>query len=106
MPLDDYLMPAEQIKFQSSESVRYGEKPYRVIVTDRRLILYARRGRLFKEDDVISQKLDELEALKFSEQGVLVRKGLLRIQTAKTEMRLLGPLPQIKALYQQMMQFL
>jgi len=42
MPLDDYLLPNENIRFQSDFDIEYGEKKYEVILTDMRLILFAR----------------------------------------------------------------
>ncbi len=80
-------------------------KKYHVILTDRRLLLYAQRGVLIKNDDVISQKLDELQGIKYSEEGIIDRKGKIRIE-GKTRMDLEGSAKEMKALYQQMMQFL
>ncbi len=99
-------MPGEQVRFHSSRAVRYGDRSYRVILSDRRILLYARRGTLFKNDDVVTQKLDELQGVKYSEQGLIDKKGVIRVQSFKTEMDLSGPAGEIKALYQQMMQFM
>lgn len=105
MPIEDYLMPSEQVKFQSSFGVHYGKKVYQVIVTDRRILLYAKRGMIFKSDDVVTQKLDELQGIKYQEQGIINKRGIMKIQSAKTEMDLWGSASEVKALYQQMMQF-
>ncbi|HXW37419.1 MAG TPA: hypothetical protein VEJ36_05920, partial [Nitrososphaerales archaeon] len=83
-----------------------GNKPYQVILTDRRILLYARRGALFKSDDIVTQKFEELQGVKYSEQGVISKKGTIKIQTLKTEMDLWGSAQEVKALYQQMMQFM
>jgi hypothetical protein len=80
-------------------------KKYHVILTDRRLLLYAQRGVLFKNDDVVTQRLDELQGIKYSEEGIIDRKGTIRIE-GKTRMELEGSAKEMKALYQQMMQFL
>jgi hypothetical protein len=85
--------------------VRYGAKKYHVILTDRRLLLYAQRGVLFKNDDVITQKLDELQGIKYSEEGIIDKRGTIGIE-GKTRMELKGSAKEMKALYQQMMQFL
>lgn len=105
MPLNDYLMPGEQTRFHSTGRVRFGVKHYHVILTDRRLLLYAQRGILVKNDEVISQRLEELQGIKFSEQGIIDRKGIIRIE-GKTRMDLEGSAKEMKALYLQMMQFL
>jgi hypothetical protein len=104
--MEDFLMPGEQVKFHSSRKVRYGNKQYQVILSDRRILLYAQRGALFKSDDIVTQKLDELQGVKYSEQGIIDKRGTIRVQTFKTEMDLSGPAGDIKALYQQMMQFM
>jgi hypothetical protein len=106
MTLRDYLMPGEEIKFRSSRPVHYGAKSYHVILSDRRILLFAERGVLFKNDDVVTQKLEELQGVKYSEQGIIGKKGIIRVETFKTEMDLSGPAEEIKMLYQQMMQFM
>jgi hypothetical protein len=105
MPLEDYLSPGEQIKFQSSRAVRYGNSPYHVVITDRRILLYARRGLMFKNDEVVTQRTDELQGIKYSEQGILGKRGIIQIE-GKTRMDLWGPAAEIKTIYQQMMQFM
>ena len=105
MPLHDYLMPGEQTRFHSTGGVRYGAKRYHVILTDKRLLLYAQRGLFFKNDDVVSQKLEELQGIKYSEEGIIEKRGTIRIE-GKTQMNLEGSAREMKALYQQMMQFL
>jgi hypothetical protein len=106
LTLRDFLMPGEEIRFHSSRRVRFGNKAYQVILSDRRMLLYAERGTLFKNDDVVSQRLDDLQGVKYTEQGIIDRRGTIHIQTFKTEMALSGPAGEIKTLYQQMMQFM
>jgi hypothetical protein len=98
-------MPGEQTRFHSTGGVRYGAKRYHVILTDRRLLLYAQRGVLFKNDDIITQRLDELQGIKYNERGIIDKRGTIRIE-GKTRMDLEGSAKEMKALYQQMMQFL
>jgi hypothetical protein len=105
VPLEDYLMPGEEVKFHSTGGVKYGEKSYHVILTDRRILLYAQRGMMFKSDDVVTQKLDELQGVKYSEEGIISRRGTIHIE-GRTKMDLRGAATEIKILYQQMMQFL
>jgi len=105
VPLEDYLMPGEEVKFHSTGRVKYGEKPYHVILTDRRILLYAQRGMMFKNDEVVTQKLDELQGIKYSEEGIIGKRGTIHIE-GRTKMDLRGAAAEIKILYQQMMQFL
>jgi len=105
-PIEDFLIPGEEIKFQSSSlSVHYAGKPYALLVTNKRLLLYARRGLVFKNYDVVSQKLDELLGVKYRETGTLMKTGILDVQ-GKTLIQLTGSCAQMKALYQQLMQFI
>ena len=99
-------MPGEEVKLSSRRNVRYGNKAYQVILSDRRILLYAQRGTLFKNDDVIVQRLDDLQGVRYSEQGVIARRGVIRVQGFKSEMDLSGPAEEIKTLYQQMMRFM
>ena len=86
--------------------VKYGDKRYQVLLSDRRILLFARRGALFKSEDIVSQRLEELQAVKYSEKGILEKRGTIHVQSIKTEMDLSGPAGEIKTLYQQMMQFM
>jgi hypothetical protein len=106
LALEDYLMPGEEIKFRSNRTVRYGGKLYTVVLSDRRILLYAQRGVLFKNDDLVAHKLADLQNVKYSERGILGKRGIIRVQSVKTEMDLEGPAEEIKALYQQIMQFM
>jgi len=69
MPLGDFLLPAENVRFagDDDERVEYAEKRYRVYVTDRRLILYARRGLLLRSDDIVSERLEAIHGIKYKE---------------------------------------
>jgi len=106
LPLNDYLMPGEEVRFHSKRNVRYGAKSWSVVLSDRRILLYAQRGTLFKSDDVVTHRLDDLQGVKYAEHGIFDRRGEIRVQSFKTEIDLSGPAEEMKALYQQIMQFL
>jgi nitrous oxide reductase len=113
MPLEDYLMPNENIKYQSKFNVRYGEKMYSVILTDIRLILYAKRGVLFKNDDVVTELLTNIREIKYKETGVLTKTAHLQVNCIETQkantgfiIDLTGNQQSIKALYQRLLPFL
>jgi hypothetical protein len=99
MVLDDFLLPAENIRFSSKDKiVEYGDKKYKVLVTDKRLILFARRGTLVRSDDIVSERLDSLYGLKYIERGVLFRSAAISIQgSVKLEIR--GTPSNLKPLY-------
>lgn len=60
---------------------------------------------VFKGDDVVSQKLDELQGVKYKESGMLIKTGILVVE-GKTQMQLLGSCAEMRALCQQVMQFI
>jgi hypothetical protein len=104
LPLEDFLLPNENVKFQSTSEVEYANKPYQVVVTDNRLILYARRGMLFKKDDVITERLKDIQ-IKYKEEGLVFKKGIIEVY-GKTLYKLIGKPSEMKALYQQIAPFL
>lgn len=103
MPIEDFLMPGEEIKYHGG-SLTYGDKPYEIIVTDKRLLLYGRRGMLFKKDDLVSQKVEEVQNIKYRENGLIKKTGVLEI-LAKTKFDLKGSPSAVKMIYHQILQF-
>ena len=101
MPLRDYLLPLENVKFHSTSLVRYGVKKYNVLITDKRIILFAQRGHLLKSDDIVSERLDRLYGLEYSEKGLIFRLARITVQ-GTTRMDLYGPPSEIKPLFHNM----
>jgi len=113
MPLEDYLMPNESIKYQSEANVRYGDKYYSVILTDVRLILYAIRGMFFKSDDVVTELLTNIRGIKYKETGIISKTAHIQVNcieasnaNAGSIIDLMGSQYAIKALYQRLLPFL
>ncbi|MDG6933849.1 MAG: PH domain-containing protein [Nitrososphaerota archaeon] len=105
MPIDDFLTPGEEIRFSSTTKMRYGEKRYQVFITNKRLIMYARRGTLMKSDDLVSIPLEEFHNVKYREEGLINRSGIIEFE-GKTLVQMYGPPRDAKAIYQQIMQFI
>jgi hypothetical protein len=99
MPLQDYLLPLENVKFYSKTSILYGGKRYNVLVTDKRLILFAQRGHILRSDDIVSERLDRIQGLEYSEKGLLFRIGRILIQ-ANSKMEVQGSPSEMKPLFQ------
>jgi hypothetical protein len=76
-----------------------------LLVTNKRILLYARRGLVFKSDDVVSIKLEELQRVKYKERGVIGKTGVLEVH-GKTLLQLEGNPAEMKTLYQQILQFI
>ncbi|MGD1836517.1 MAG: hypothetical protein ACPKPY_00480 [Nitrososphaeraceae archaeon] len=98
MTLNDFLLPNENIKFNSKTSVKYGDKKYNVLITDMRLILYAQRGHISKSDDIVSERLDKLKEIKYCEKGLIFRSAKISIQSNIT-LDILGPCSELKQLF-------
>jgi hypothetical protein len=101
MALQDFLLPQENIKFHSKTNVLYADKRYHVLITDKRLILYAQRGYILKSDDIVSENLDKILGVEYSERGVMFRNARISIQgTAK--LIITGPISELKPLFNTM----
>ena len=105
MPLEDYLLPNENIRYQSDFNVFYGGKPYSVIVTDTRLVLYSRRGLIIKNDDVVTEAIKDIQGITYREMGLIVKSGEVII-SGKSRMQFGGNKDSMKALYQKLLPFL
>ncbi|MEO9295412.1 MAG: hypothetical protein ABI347_07415 [Nitrososphaera sp.] len=98
MPLSDFLLPSENVKFASEQDVEYGEKKYNVYVTDKRLILYARRGLVMRSDDIVSERLESIHGVKYRETGFPFKTATISVWgTSTIDMK--GPASRIKPLF-------
>ena len=105
MPLQEYLLPGEEVHYHSGKSLKYGTNRYKIVITNKRLVMHAIRGTFIRNDDVVSFKMDDLQGVNYKEQGMLPRMGVIEVQ-GKTTIRLEGLASETKAVYQQLMQFL
>jgi hypothetical protein len=98
MAIHEFLLPDENIKFQSKTEVKYAEKKYNFLITDMRIILYAKRGRFLKSDDIISERLDKLHEIKYCEKGLIFRTAKITIQS-NINMDIFGSCSELKQLF-------
>ena len=101
MPLQDFLLPLENVKFRSESTVRYGAKKYQVLITDRRIILFAQRGHILRSDDIVSERIDRLHGLEYSERGLMFRMAKISVQ-GTTRIDIHGPSSELKPMFQAM----
>ena len=99
MGLEDYLLPGEEIRYQSAEEVKYGGQKYKVIITNKRLLLYARRGLILKRDDIISEKIEDIQTLRFKEEGIILKEGIIEVVTKTRKWQMRGKADSMKALF-------
>lgn len=93
------MLPLENVKFYSKSTVSYGGKKYNVLVTDKRLLFFAQRGFFLRSDDIVSERLDRLQGLEYSEKGLLYKTGKILIQ-GSSKMEIKGSPTELKPLFQ------
>jgi hypothetical protein len=98
MPLNDFLLPVENIRFYGKCPVEYSGRKYRLLMTDRRIILFAQRGLIHRSNDIVSERLDRLHGLEYSEKGFILRKAKICIQGTE-KLEICGPVSELKILF-------
>lgn len=98
MTLNDFLLPVENVKFYGKCPVEYSGKKYKLLMTDHRIILFAKRGHIHKSNDIVSERLDRLHGLEYSEKGFLFRKAKICIQGTE-KLEIYGPVSELKILF-------
>jgi hypothetical protein len=105
LPLEDYLLPHENIRYQSDFDVFFAGKQYMVLLTDTRFVLYSRRGFIFQSDDVVTEAIRNIQGIKYKERGILLKTSSLEV-LGQSKLVLEGKQASIKALYQRLLPFL
>lgn len=104
--LKDFLFPGETILFQSNKIASLNDNFF-FYITDQRILLYRRRGVLLKKDRVISERLENISSMRYTEIGLLRKKGVLRIETYSKKMDpLVGKVADIKAIWREMQKYI
>jgi hypothetical protein len=104
--LTDFLYPGETIVFQSNRIESLNDHFF-FYITDQRILLYRRRGVLFKKDRVITERIEDIRSMQYGETGILRKRGILRIETLSKKMDpIVGKVADIKAIWQEMQKYL
>ncbi len=106
MVLEDFLLPQEVIQYQSKHDIQYGGEDYVLFITNRRVIGHRRKGFIFKKDRVFSVALEEVTNLKYDEQGLINKKGILVIETKTQKIPFEGKIKDVKVIWQEMQKYL
>ena len=78
MVLEDFLLPGEIITFQSGK-VKTLKDHFDFYITDQRILLYRRRGVVFRKDRIIAERIEDIQTLHYYEKGITRKKGVLRL---------------------------
>lgn len=104
--LKDFLFPDETIVFQSNKITSLKDNFF-FFITDQRILLYRRRGVLLKKDRIISERIENINTMHYSERGTLRKKGVLRIETYSKKMDpIIGKVPDVKAIWQELQKYI
>jgi hypothetical protein len=104
--LTDFLYPGEEIVFQSNKIESLNDHFF-LYITDQRILLYRRRGVLFKKDRIIAERIENIRSMQYGEKGILRKKGVLHIETLGKKMDpIMGKVADIKAIWQEMQKYL
>lgn len=107
MPLEDFLFPNENIKYQSPWEITYGDERYGFYITNERLLLYKRTGLIFKSDKVVAERLADVQTMDYKEKGIFSKRATLIIHTNVKEMAPLEGKPSdIKKIWQELQQYI
>jgi len=100
--LEDFLLPNEAIRYKSPGMIRYlGEKFY-FYITNRRILVYRSRGKVFKKDRVIAERLESIKSLNYNERGLARKRGYLNVETESKRMFFEGKIPDVKGIWQEL----
>jgi hypothetical protein len=103
--LKDFLFPNETIKYQSPNKINYlGDKFY-FYITNQRILVYRSKGKVFKKDRVIAEKLEAIEGLSYNEKGLMRKKARLSVQTENKRMFFEGKIPDVKDIWQELQKY-
>ena len=106
MVLEDFLFPGEIIIFQSGK-VKTLKDHFDFYITDQRILLYRRRGVVFKKDRIIAERIEDIRTLHYDEKGIAKKKGVLRIETMSKKMEPIeGKIGDIKAIWQELQKYI
>ncbi len=106
MTLEKYLMPDENIRYEHPSKVNIGEIVYNLYITDTRLIGYVQRGLIFKKDSIITINLNEIKSLDYKEEGMLSKKGNLKLNTSDMSFSIYGAPRGMTQLWQTLQSFM
>jgi len=104
--LEDFLLPDETVRYESPSKVRYlGDKFY-FYITNQRILAYRSKGKVFKKDKIIAERLEGIQSLNYYERGFVRKKGCLSVQTESKRMYLEGKIPDVKGIWQELQKYI
>jgi hypothetical protein len=104
--LMDFLYPGETIIYQSGKVYSLDDQFF-FFITDQRILLYRRRGALFKKDRIVAERIEDIRTMDYHEQGVVRKRGVLCIETYSKKMGpISGKVEDIKGIWQELQKYI
>ncbi len=86
--------------------IRYlGDKFY-FYITNQRMLVYRSRGKFFKKDRAIAERLEAIKSLNYNEKGLMRKRGHLSVQTESKRMFFEGKIPDVKGIWQELQKYI
>jgi len=102
MPIEKILAPGENIRYRSPVPVDFQGDKYYLYITDRRLIWHKEEGLIFKRDKFVSILLEEVKEIRYSEKGLISRKGIVEVLMGDRRYEFSGPAKAIMEIYNEL----
>jgi hypothetical protein len=102
LPVENFLAPGENVRYRSPTPVEYSGDYYDFYITDRRLMWHKRTGLIFKKDKFSTEVLENVTGIKYSEKGIISKKGIIQINMEDRKLEFSGSLSTIRAVYSHM----
>lgn len=108
MPLEEFLLPKESIRYTGTEEVEYEESTYNLFITNIRLILYSRKGLVLRKERIVSERLTEIQDVHYSARvkGLEMNKGILTVETSKKKLDMTGTRDNIKQVSEELKKYI
>lgn len=107
MALQNWLMPLENVKYSSPDTVEFAGADLRFHISDQRIILHNTKGLLFKKETIVAERLEDIVTMAYKEEGILfAKKGVLQIQTKNKVMDFKGKPESIKVIWHTLQQYI
>ena len=103
--LEDFLLPNETVRYQSPNKISYFGDKFYFYITNRRILVYRSKGKVFKKDRVIAEKLEDIKSLSYNEKGLMRKKAHLSVQTESKRMFFEGKIPDVKDIWQELQKY-
>ncbi len=106
MPLQDFMSPSETIRFSAPNLVMHANQYYNLHITNDKLILHNTRGLIFKKDDIIAHRLEDILTMQYNEKGIISKRGLLEIHMKDKKLPIEGHPTSMKAVWQELQKYI